>query len=377
MSRKRTERPRVREIEPYLRDHGKEAAAEHPIAQGLVDESASAIWNNTVRINTLKGVGSGCVIDYKSAPYWAGRKLLVTNAHVVDGFAEAEYSWISESFKYSATARLIAIDYIHDLAVLELDPQQIPHPDNEGLQLGTSPFPGETVTICGFPRGCDTPRLARGIVSGYAAIPIEGVDVTSVVIQAPANQGNSGGPVCDNDGELVGIVWAINPRFHPNIEKPNAPAALDAIAWVESALIPIDGYGYALDPADIQSMLHAQAKARGRGYQDNSPASDEILFPRRAFVELQRQATFIAKKPKDSSCIGVFNYDPTGFIWMGWERRRDRVKLDAPSEWVDLCAKKFPKGAHFYLRGYDIVRYQRVQGYYNGRWLPKIRLRLE
>ncbi len=378
------ERRRVREIQPYLRDHGRQAAAQHPIAKGRVDESASAIWHNTVRIDTPKGVGSGCVIDYKSTPYWAGRKLLVTNAHVVDGFTEAAYSWISESFTCSATARLIAIDYIHDLAVLELDPQQIPHPDTGGLQVGTSPVPGQTVTMCGFPLGCDTPRLARGIVSGYAAVPIEGVDVTSVVIQAPANQGNSGGPVCGDNGELVGIIWSINPRLRPNIEKPRAPTARQAIDWVERSLIPIDGYGYALDPEDIRSMLHAQAAARKRGQQDESPPKKEIPFPRRAFVELQRQATTVAKRPTDSSCIGVFNYDPDGSIWMGWRypyRRKagDRIRLDAPTEWIDLWKKhvKPSSGKHFYLRGYDVVGYDKPMGFPLGYWRPKARLCLE
>ena len=376
----------IKELLPRLRDSvDLPTIVAHPIATGAVAPEVADIWFNTLRLTPSNGgIGSGCVVVYRDTDPKKDILILVTNAHVVDGCVECTYSWAEGLFKKRGVAKLLAIDYIHDLAILELDKQSIPHESKRALQIGESPQPGQIVTVCGFPRGCESPRVAQGMVSGYESLLMEGnVEVTSVVIQAPINQGNSGGPVCDAEGNLVGIIWATNRRLNPKVAKPGSATARKVIEYLDQALVPIDGYGFSLDPADLKDMLDAQNKADEitRNIYECVPETEYIS--RADFVELQKQVVNIPKsaRPPNTSCIGIFNYAPNGTIYIGWGKgpaaEGKQKKLDTPQRWNDICKQYFPQGGHFYLRGYDVVFYiSKRKGYKTGFWKPLVRLQL-
>jgi S1-C subfamily serine protease len=108
-------------------------------------------------------------------------------------------------------ALVISVQPDKDLAVLK--PQKIPD-DLEAAILGSSQqlVPGDIVVAVGFPYGIG-PSVSSGVVSGlnrHFKSP-DGQQMLKGLIQfdAAANSGNSGGPLVNASGEVVGIVTAI------------------------------------------------------------------------------------------------------------------------------------------------------------------------
>lgn len=140
--------------------------------------------------------GSGFVID-------GGRKV-VTNRHVVEGGKEfAIRTGLGEMVK----ARVVVASDKDDLALLELEqplPAERAIPD-DGYAKSTV---GKTVVVMGYPLwyllGESSPSLTNGIVSKGTGLKD---DTTTFQLTAKINKGNSGGPVFDMAGNVVGITF--------------------------------------------------------------------------------------------------------------------------------------------------------------------------
>jgi S1-C subfamily serine protease len=146
-----------------------------------------------------QGTGSGFL--------WDASGHVVTNFHVVKGSDRAEVT-LSDGTKWKAT--IVGVEPDKDLAVLEI---KAPADKLRGLALGTSRDlqVGQKVFAIGNPFGLDQ-TLTTGIISGLdreiksiSGRPIEGVIQTDAAI----NQGNSGGPLLDSSGRLIGVNTAI------------------------------------------------------------------------------------------------------------------------------------------------------------------------
>jgi len=146
-----------------------------------------------------RGMGSGFLFDYE------GRNLILTNTHVVGDAQEIRVSLkTGQQFK----GKLLGADATSDVAVLALEGET---EDLPTAQLGNSDALsiGEWVVAIGHPYEFEH-TVTIGVVSaqGYRAIPAgRGAQVTRNVIQTDAaiNQGNSGGPLIDLAGQVVGI----------------------------------------------------------------------------------------------------------------------------------------------------------------------------
>jgi len=138
--------------------------------------------------------------------------LVLTNKHVVFD-QEAEYMVVSsEGDEYSA--KVISRDPVNDIAVLKINATGLP-----SVRLGNSSKIelGQTVIAIGNALGMFTNTVSKGIISGLARTisaalgtggemeHLRGVLQTDVAI----NQGNSGGPLINLDGEAIGINTAI------------------------------------------------------------------------------------------------------------------------------------------------------------------------
>ena len=135
------------------------------------------------------GIGTGFMISEKQ---------MVTVAHVVEG-AEEILAIIDDEV---AIASIIAIDLERDLALLETD---IPFGDYY-FTLGDFDYrTGDEVSVIGFPRGLDI-TLTKGTISNNNVKIPEFPLLTFVQIDAAANPGNSGGPVLNSKGEVIGIL---------------------------------------------------------------------------------------------------------------------------------------------------------------------------
>jgi 2-alkenal reductase len=155
---------------------------------------------------TEQGLGSGWV--YSSEGY------IVTNNHVVDGAAKLEVDFQSGFKTYG---EVIGTDAHADLAVIKIT---APAGELIPLKLGDSDVlnVGQIVVAIGNPFGLDSTMttgivsaLGRAMPSGVSSAPGGGFFSSSDIIQTDAalNPGNSGGPLLNLDGEVVGVNQAI------------------------------------------------------------------------------------------------------------------------------------------------------------------------
>lgn len=135
--------------------------------------------------------------------------LIVTNSHVINGATKIKVRGINGDFTKPYSAKLIIEDKNNDLAIIQVS-------DSSFTSLGTIPFTisskssdvGSSVFALGYPLKAmmgDEIKLTNGIISSKSGF--QG-DVTSYQISVPLQPGNSGGPLFDANGNLVGIVNA-------------------------------------------------------------------------------------------------------------------------------------------------------------------------
>ena len=147
-----------------------------------------------------RGVGTGVVIVDKG--------IILTNLHVV---ARAMLVKVVFADGLESDATVIALKPENDLAVLQA--KTIPDDLAAATLRSTRDLAvGDHVVAVGFPFGIG-PSVSAGVVSGLGREfrSPEGQRVLTNLIQfdAAANPGNSGGPLVNADGEVVGIVTAI------------------------------------------------------------------------------------------------------------------------------------------------------------------------
>jgi serine protease Do len=140
------------------------------------------------------GTGSGVVVSADG--------LVLTNHHVIDGLDDFTVRFANGATRAS---KLLGTDPVGDIALLQLEgASDLPHVDlapAEALRVGS-----EVVAI-GNPFGLgdldDVPTLTQGVLS--AARIVRGDYTDAVQGDAPVNPGNSGGPLFDRAGRLLGI----------------------------------------------------------------------------------------------------------------------------------------------------------------------------
>jgi len=148
-----------------------------------------------------RAVGSGVIVD--PAGY------ILTNAHVVRGaqrivvlLPAAGQGLRQESpRRHLYPARLVGVHRDSDLAVLKIDASGLPFLP---LRSGTVVRQGELVVAVGSPVGLAS-TVTMGVVSSAARQLDPDDPMVFIQTDAPVNPGNSGGPLVNTDGEVVGI----------------------------------------------------------------------------------------------------------------------------------------------------------------------------
>ncbi len=140
--------------------------------------------------------GSGFVI--------ADGGLILTNNHVIEGPGNVWVRISGEEKELRGT--VVAADPKHDIALVKLDtmPKVPPKPM---LLSGKTPGPGADIAVFGYPLGDVLGgglKLTKGVIS---ANPDKGRD-GMYLLDCKVNHGNSGGPMCDRRGQVVGLVSA-------------------------------------------------------------------------------------------------------------------------------------------------------------------------
>ncbi|MBS1876689.1 MAG: trypsin-like peptidase domain-containing protein [Acidobacteria bacterium] len=151
----------------------------------------------------VKDLGSGFILDE------SGR--ILTNHHVISGSNQVEVT-LPDQTKYPA--QVLVRDRADDLALIQIHPKKklpfLKLGDSDKLQVG------QKVLAIGNPFGLEltlttgvVSSLGRTIQGGQNEQPLEGMIQTDAAI----NSGNSGGPLLDSQGSVIGINTAI---YGPN-----------------------------------------------------------------------------------------------------------------------------------------------------------------
>ena len=130
---------------------------------------------------------------------------IVTNYHVISGGTSVSVT-LNNGITYQA--QVIGGEEDHDIAVLKVDPGET---KLQSVVIGQSSnlLVGEDIVAIGNPLGELTFSLSEGIVSCLnREINVDGTPFNMIQISAAVNSGNSGGPLFNTYGEVVGIVSA-------------------------------------------------------------------------------------------------------------------------------------------------------------------------
>lgn len=209
---------------------------------------------------TYQSMGSGFILSADG--------YVVSNYHVVEGTEKIEVLTV-DSGSYEAT--LVGFDQTNDIALLKVDAQDLPF-----VAVGSSDQlrVGDQVAAIGNPLGDLTSTMTVGYVSAKDRIvTTDGSTINMIQTDAAINSGNSGGPLFNMNGEVVGITTA---KF----------------SGTSTSGVSIEGIGFAIPMDDVIGMID---DLRELGYiagaylgvmvMDVDPAAQAYGLPAGAFVD--------------------------------------------------------------------------------------------
>ncbi|GAB3265092.1 MarP family serine protease [Kineosporia babensis] len=172
--------------------------------QALADSEAVAQARRAVV--KITGEANSCGRGQEGSGAVIAPQRVVTNAHVVAGVDEPRVQVGGEGRRYSA--RVVAFDPIRDLAVLAVPKLRV-----KPLQMTGDLERGDDAIVVGFPNDGPfkvSPARVRSIVraSGEDIYGNEGAVREVYSLYVKVRPGNSGGPVLDPSGNVVGVVFA-------------------------------------------------------------------------------------------------------------------------------------------------------------------------
>lgn len=176
------------------------------------------------QITSTAASGSGFVITENG--------YIITNHHVID---DAQTIKVSFENGDSYDAELIGSDEDNDIAVIKIEASGLkPVVLGDSSQLNV----GETVVAIGNPLGELTYTLTQGVVSALdrSITMSDGNMMNLLQTDCPINSGNSGGPLFNSFGELVGIV---NAKYSSNSYSSAS----------------IENIGFAIPINDVKDMI--------------------------------------------------------------------------------------------------------------------------
>ena len=183
------------------------------------------------------GLSSGTE-EWSGTGFALNNGYIATNYHVVENAKSIKVQGVRGSFNTEYNATVISTDKFNDLAIIKIN-------DSRFNGFGTIPYRvktstsevGEDVFVLGYPLTTtmgDEIKLTTGVISSKTGF--QG-DVSLYQISAPIQPGNSGGPLFDGNGNLIGIVnakhrgaenvsYAIKASYLNNLVESASPVSL-------------------------------------------------------------------------------------------------------------------------------------------------------
>ena len=214
--------------------------------QGQFTTIYAQINPGVVSIRTTNDEGSGWV--------YSGDGYIVTNDHVVNGETTVEVDFASGT---KTSGKVVGTDAYSDLAVIQVD---VAAAELHPLPMGDSSIVqvGQTVIAIGNPFGLNG-TMTTGIISALGRslpsteqLPSGGYFSTADIIQTDAalNPGNSGGPLLDLNGQVIGINSEIQTTSSTTTGQPansgiGFAISINTIKRVVPSLIKTGKFAYA------------------------------------------------------------------------------------------------------------------------------------
>jgi len=178
-----------------------------PTPQRIVDFSVlyRQTWSSVFFIDTLTGSGSGWLIE---------PGFILTNQHVV---RENSIVMVRQSADPPFEATVVAVDSSRDIALLQFDPANVQlHSQAAPLPLGqiSSNNIAQTLMALGYSEGSVKEDGTVGSTAANVGVLSQIIDFgpsgfgLNLVMDAPVDPGDSGGPVLSSDGLVVGMTRA-------------------------------------------------------------------------------------------------------------------------------------------------------------------------
>ena len=180
-------------ISKNLRQEKIRTTVEVPIEQQIAQKALAS----TVLILTTDATGDPMALG---SGFFISNDQVVSNWHVVEGATTAYALSVDEETRYKIDG-IIAMNPKQDLVILKVSGEGSPLSlgDNHTAQIG------ESIYVTGNPKGW-TGTFSIGVISSfqmrYAGKRIQ--------ITAPVSPGSSGGPVLNDKGEVIGVVYAVH-----------------------------------------------------------------------------------------------------------------------------------------------------------------------
>jgi putative serine protease PepD len=293
-----------------------------------ITEQSTSPWGDT---QSGEATGSGFVVSADG--------YVVTNAHVVDGASKVT---VKVGDRAAKTAKVVGIDDSTDVALLKIDTGG---DALTPLELGDSGAVavGDPVYAIGNPYGLSR-TLTTGVVSALQR-EIQsptGWSISNVIqTDAALNPGNSGGPLFDDAGKVIGINSQIETSTGSSESGNSGIGFAVPIDTVRSVIAQLKATGHAKHAYLGVSASDATdgAGARIASVRSSSPASDAGIRAGDTIVSIGGKA--IADSAALSAAINAHRPgdDVAVVLQRGGERKQVTVKLD------DQPASAAPDGA--------------------------------
>jgi tetratricopeptide (TPR) repeat protein len=369
-------RPKVKRLLP---------SGPRPLRQKMAPEAiAERLKHSTCFIVFIKGGkyrhhGTGWVLDI-------AERLIVTNHHVVDGDGPPDSllcffpvsrngEWVTDPVHYLQNGNLacrgtvIASTAQHDLALLQLD--RIPAGIKPLPIAARSAAPGSQLhSVASLQSGTQTMwTYTFGRVRGVGLRDNAfGHRTRMIECQMAINQGNSGGAIVNDYGDVVGVVEG------GAVSRPNSPVN-DVTFHVD--VLQLTGY-----LKSVRNLVDANSAERlflrGKGHflnrrydQATADLSAAIrLDSRYSAAYTQRGLTFLQQKNLDSA-LGDFNdalrldsADSAAYSGRGQVYARKGKHLDAVKEFSNAIRFNANRDADYHRRGKSYQRLKQISSAY-------------
>ena len=163
----------------------------------VVVSTKSVTQGYFMQTQEVEGIGSGFIINQEG--------YILTNYHVVKGAQEIS---VTLSNDVTTTAQIVNYDENQDVAMIKITDESVEIPATVELGDSDALQPGEEVIAIGTPLSTElSSTVTKGIISATSrSVAVQsGVTMNLIQTDAAINAGNSGGPLVNTKGEVVGI----------------------------------------------------------------------------------------------------------------------------------------------------------------------------